>query len=316
MKKSIDQKVYSVFGNPQNLVFGKSQQYPAHFSVDCYDRKGLKKNTYHFNIIDDNSLFDTDKSHHKKEDYRAMFFEDERFKADFKKAKAYIDKGRFDKAVVYNTLVLTLEDSLQIKKCLSRITQANRTHFVYGQWTENKGFLGLSPEILFQKSENGKDTFKTISLAGTAPKKELSTILENFKLKEEHGLVTKHFKELFHKKNLPFKISETQIEPYHDLLHLKQNIHFHYEGDQENLISDLAPTPAIGMYPSQYLEKYWDMFKFNLEQDHDLYGGIFHFHNFKQSDAVVMIRNIQWVDNLLHINAGCGVIQDLSLIHI
>ena len=300
---------YSVFGHPHNLVFGKMHDSPADFSIDCYNRRGKKKNSYNY-LFTKLDLHKEEKTNFSsKKDIHSMFFDDERFKKDFNQAKISIERNEIKKVVIYNTLVLRLNKPFNAFSSLNKIQSANKSHFVYGQWTHNQGIIGLSPEILFKKSLPETNKFTTVSLAGTTSKEQSSKMLNDSRFNTEQGLVTEHFKEIFSKKNLPFNISKTQLEPYHNLVHLKQNIDFKYEGDGESLISELAPTPAVGIYPVRFLDKYWDNFVFNHESDFDLYGGVFHYNQSGKSDAIVMIRNIQWVNNLIYINAGCGIIK-------
>ena len=304
-------ETFSIYGQPDSLVLGIKSLRNADFRVDCYDRKGEKYINYGFKRFSLKNLSNSPEPNLNKK--ICMFYHSDRFEQDFYMAKELIAQGMLEKAVIYNSLIVTLENDFNIEHSLKKLQDVSSKHYVYGLWQSNEGFLGVSPEILFENSQTSKNKYNSVSLAGTVKVGEQKKLLNDKKLNNEHSIVTRHFAHYFEENNIPYKIFSKGMEPFQNLVHLKQGIEFSYSGSDECLISSLSPTPAIGVAPRKKLNSTWNQFIFNQNKENRAYGGTFHWQDETKNDAIVMIRNIQWKNNFLKVNAGCGIVTDSDL---
>lgn len=229
------------------------------------------------------------------------------FQLKFQELQESFKEGKLKKAVPYvfekSNEKMTL---LRLKKTvLKAIEFAEKTgHYIYGLWNSREGFLGVTPELLFQKKSK-ESTIQTMSLAGTVTK-DNENELESIKLKEEHDLVTQGIIESLEGVS-SFKISDKQMISFGDLLHSATRIDFSLNRpfDFKELVNLLHPTPALGAYPKQAGMKFLEQYEMKVPRGR--FGAPIGFTLDENAFCVIGIRNIQWDEKGMKIGAGCGV---------
>lgn len=184
----------------------------------------------------------------------------------------------------------------------------------YGYWNfsnhQSQGILGATPENLFTR-EGQK--VKTMAFAGTLPKGEGRTgneLLSDPKELEEHNLVVKDIVNVLSKYG-SVACSDTRVVELPALFHLQTDIELNMPDvvKSVDLMRELHPTPALGVYPRDYGFRWMQ----NLQQQgaRRRFGAPFGIQNLKTDYGVfvVAIRNIEWNETETSIASGCGVIS-------
>lgn len=238
----------------------------------------------------------------------------ENFQKGFRDLSKDIQEGKLKKAVPY-LFAHSFEQMSQSRlSCsLRRASQILKTKkgYFYGQWDDQGGILGISPEILFSHSQEQPQTIHTMAVAGTChPAEDHEAFFNNEKERHEHQLVVRGIQQSLEDLG-PLKIGEMQLLKLPTLTHLMTPIELTFS-DQfqfEPLVKRLHPTPALGAFPilegKQWLESY------NQHSPRHLYGAPIGFHHpvAGHSRCFVAIRNVQWDPSGMRIGAGCGVVK-------
>ncbi len=219
------------------------------------------------------------------------------FEDFFSASKAAIISKSIDKIVPYTYLEADIQPSAE--EMLNHLLLNDQDLYLYGSWDEESGFLGATPELLFDLTDT---RLYVEAVAGTAQEKDLLKAKEQM----EHEWVILDIKE----KLAPLgqvNIQEQIVKPYHNLYHLLTPIEVALDKKVsfDTIISLLHPTPALGAYPPDKgapLLKAWGEM-----QERGIYGTPFGYQFEGESRAYVAIRNIQWRDGKAKIFVGCGV---------
>jgi menaquinone-specific isochorismate synthase len=178
--------------------------------------------------------------------------------------------------------------------------------FLYGLWEEEEGFLGATPEILFQQ-QNGSNILETVACAGTYNEAQ-EDLKYCPKMLLEHDIVVQGIESSLK----PFgNVSCQPIKPmqFASLIHLvtPMSVELNQTFNFEQLVRVLHPTPALGAYPKNkgglWLEKY------QMNMPRGRFGAPVGFLYNNQASCYVAIRNVQWNKKGMMIGAGCGVIS-------
>lgn len=219
-----------------------------------------------------------------------------------KKAVPYLFAKSFDQMTEHR-FVHSLKRAVQVME--------NKKGYLYGQWDEKTGLLGISPEILFSHSQEEPQVIQTMAVAGTChPSQDQEAFFHNEKERHEHQLVVQGIRqsleELGH-----IKIGELQLLKLPTLTHLMTPIELTFSNafQFEPLIQRLHPTPALGAFPILEGKKWLE--EFNIQTPRHLYGSPVGFHHptAGYSRCFVAIRNVQWDSSGMRIGAGCGVVK-------
>lgn len=196
---------------------------------------------------------------------------------------------------------------------LSGLQQNPKNTYIHGLWTsEDEGFLGFSPEILFLCEKDNR--IKTMALAGTRSRKVDSPDPEEFlrdpKEQKEHQIVVQDI--LAQLSTLgKAKHSKTGLLELDYLIHLYTPLQVVAEvmPSFEDLVKLLHPTPALGVSPrSQFsLLKEW-------REGSTFLGSPFGIRWSEQNFlCLVAIRNIRWDKSHYFIDNGCGVVEESQM---
>ncbi|MGB0452552.1 MAG: chorismate-binding protein [Bacteriovoracaceae bacterium] len=294
----------AIFAYDNELYFGTESDQYCDFRINAVTRDGKSINSkcYRKGPLPLNA-------HNSWQDrIKSSSFNDQRFIDDYNIAKDLIEAKQLNKAVIYNTYEIELDKPFNVFELSLLRKKIPHNTSLYGFWKEDQGLIGLSPELLFEKQEN--NSFKTCALAGTSL--DETELLGKANTNEEQQTVFNHFESIFQKKNWLYQVSPKSTLSFGKLKHIHQEIVFHYYGKGDQLVSELAPTPAVGVFPSDKLKETWNNFNFNhLETP---YAGTFHFESQSHDKAIVMIRALEWKKNIVSVHAGCGIVKD-SILH-
>ena len=185
--------------------------------------------------------------------------------------------------------------------------------FPYAWVTGDRGFCGLTPEVLFNVR---KGRLNTMALAGTAKAEEQEVFAFDEKEIREHEFVAQTLVSKLSDIGMVTK-SERSILDLGALVHFHTPIEVFLYGDKniEDLIKRLHPTPALGPLPrtQQTMD---DLIRWREMLDCPAYfgapfgvfeDGVFH--------AVVTIRGVHWSGEDICVPSGCGVIEASRLVN-
>lgn len=238
----------------------------------------------------------------------------ELFSETFQKLQALFKENKLEKAVpyifAYASETMTLP---RLKASLKRALSVIETYpvFLYGHWNNEEGFLGVTPEILFEHDQTNPKVLKTMALAGTGKgSKNRHEFENNEKDLEEHRVVIEGIKQtLQHLGHV--SISKTEVLSLPALKHLltPMNVLLRHPFDFMSTVLCMHPTPALGAFPRQegalWLEDY------QMQLDRQNYGAPFGFKidSLGLSACLAAIRQVQWNALGMRIGAGCGIIE-------
>jgi menaquinone-specific isochorismate synthase len=222
-----------------------------------------------------------------------------------------IDKGEIEKAVPALRIVSSpsLKGS-ELVSLLSHLLVLPRGLIPYGMWNAKGGFLGASPELLFDLL--GKRVYSG-ALAGTARKFDSAHDLVNDpKELWEHKLVLDYLVDQFG------RIGEVSLESprlvsFGNISHLYTPIStiLNSSVDFSSLVNLLHPTPALGIYPKTGWKEKLKILGHNIGDSYASPFGVS--MPMDSSRCIASIRGLSWNSESLTCVAGCGVVQQSQL---
>lgn len=194
------------------------------------------------------------------------------FSRSFELAQDAFKAGEVKKVVPIALQEGTLRSALSDDQKLHLLEKLMKTPehlYAYGEWTQNQGFMGATPEVLFEK--NGAEV-KTMALAGTSGKDvSPNQFLNDPKERKEHQFVIDDIVDVL-KPLGAVQVAETRVAEFPALNHLQTNITLRLNQalSNDDLIRKLHPTPALGIYPrNTYFEKFR---QYPLQAERDFFG--------------------------------------------
>lgn len=181
--------------------------------------------------------------------------------------------------------------------------------YLYGHWDAKGGILGVTPEILFNRSAS---TLQTMALAGTCHKEQSEQEFKhNSKEQQEHQWVVDGIKEALSKWGQVITGS-LQVLSLPHLNHLMTPIEMMLPETVafEEIVKCLHPTPALGAFPKQ-IGMQW-LTEYGERMERGIYGAPFgvYYPQKQISRCLVAIRNVQWNKQGMRIGAGCGIVKE------
>jgi len=235
------------------------------------------------------------------------------FSRSFELAQDAFKSGEVKKVVpiaLQEGTLQTVLSAAQKLHLLERVMKTPEHLYAYGEWTDNEGFMGATPEILFEKI--GAEV-KTMALAGTSGK-DIQPIqfLKDPKERKEHQFVIDDIAQVL-KPLGSVVIGETTVAEFPALNHLQTNISVKLNQALSNdeLIQKLHPTPALGIYPrNSYFGKFS---QYPLQAERDFFGAPWGIETKDFALLLVAIRKWDWNDQKVKVFAGCGVVPESVL---
>lgn len=196
---------------------------------------------------------------------------------------------------------------------LSSLKSEEKAFYPYAWVQGEKGFCGLTPEVLFNIR---KGRLNTMALAGTARSSEQQVFAYDEKEIREHEFVAETIVSKLSDIGM-VKRSQRSILDLGVLVHFHTPIEVFLYGDKniDDMVRRLHPTPALGPLPRTE-ETMGDLIRwrevlgcplsfgapFGVLED-----GVFH--------AVVTIRGVHWDGEKVEVPSGCGVIEASRLVN-
>ena len=229
------------------------------------------------------------------------------YKRAFDDVMKKIHKGDIKKAVPYINFKAPKPNKFNQKflpYIIHSISKFQSSEYLYGFWTLSQGFVGVTPEVLVSRWGSG-GVVKTMALAGSEKISSSKSMTSNPKLLEEHKWVIQDIQNSL--SDFDVKIGCTYEKTYHAIKHLRTDISFESQDCVEALISLLAPTSALGVYPKNKLDQVKDILGGEARRD---YGAPFAFVNSEEFHCVVSLRGLFWDENFLYIPVGGGLVSE------
>ena len=231
---------------------------------------------------------------------------------DFSQIQSWIREKRLEKAVPS----VQWNSPASFKKAeffstLKSALKATRDNRVYGLWLKEQGFLGLTPELLFELDPTHRE-LQTMALAGTGERE--SDLLRDPKEMQEHTFVILKIIERLRQLGATVQQSPTQQRNFGSLSHLKTEIHAHFSRpvSEVSLLNALHPTPALGVFSEK--EDFHILKSLKGSRLREKMGAPFVVAlPDGRIQAWVAIRNVQWSATGLNVSVGCGIVEASDL---
>ena len=226
----------------------------------------------------------------------------------FNQIQANISSGQTEKIVASRQIQFTVDRNLSVTSMLQKLMDNNPNCFIFAYQKNEKCFIGASPEILVEKSN---DKILSYALAGTLSKsiKNAAEILRNDnKNLTEHDIVVKQIQAKLSARSNHVKSSDLELLELKNVYHLKTLLTANSE--RYSLIDwaeYLHPTPALGGFPSQTA---LDFLQKHEPQKRGLYAAPLGFIDQNGNGTIVVgIRSALIVKTELYAYVGCGIVS-------
>jgi len=236
----------------------------------------------------------------------------EGFKMAFRRIRREVLADRLEKMVP----VLTERGHLDqgtAASLLHHVLAAPNNLWGYGRVQGDGGFLGATPELLFQSSQN---EVQTMALAGTAKPGADDAFLSDVKEIEEHEIVAQFLIERLQTLGTVDRKPRTLCETA-GLRHFQSHIHATCTSapSANDLVRLLHPTPAVGCLPrtDEWLAKLREYRTFLKVPG--FFGAPFGFSQGDTQHMVVSIRGLAWQRNEITLPSGCGIVGGSAFDH-
>lgn len=235
------------------------------------------------------------------------------FIESFKKAQAAFRVGEVKKVVPFSVQkgslhqILTLAQKISLLRALAATPEKL---YAYGEWAADTGFMGATPEILFEKKGR---KLQTMALAGTSGK-DVNPVefLNDPKERKEHQFVIDDIVEVLGAfGNVHVETTAVVEFPAMNHLETRLSVDLTQTVSTDELIRKMHPTPALGIYPrNAYFEKFR---QYPLQSERGFFGAPWGIETKGSALLLVAIRKWDWSERNVQIFAGCGVVQESVL---
>lgn len=237
------------------------------------------------------------------------------FKMAFRRIRREVLGRRLEKMVPVLTERGTISSGHPVR-LLEKVITAPSNTWGYAFVGENRGFLGVSPELLFRMEDT---CVETMALAGTAKPGDQAHFLTDVKEIEEHEIVVRYLLERLG------ALGEAVREP-RGLCHTSSLLHFQTRltvtlastTKPDTLIHHLHPTPAVGCLPR---DEHWlarlREYREQLQVP-GFFGAPFGFIEPGENGPchiIVAIRGIGWEGSEAQLPSGCGIVSGSAFDH-
>ncbi len=237
------------------------------------------------------------------------------WKKNVSKACTLIESKKLDKVVLARKTTIETPTTIDPWRCVAHLFQAASSASIFAiQIDPHQAFIGATPEILF--SRKGR-IVNFEALASTAPigkdrREELfleKNLLSGKKELREFRYVESFIQESLSKLKASNAIaSSRQIikTPHVQHLYRKYKAQIPLEIDDQQILTVLHPTPALGGTPRDEAMRFIE----SVEPfDRGWYGAPLGMLSQEESFLSVAIRSAVIENNLLHLYAGAGIVE-------
>ena len=234
------------------------------------------------------------------------------FEKQFNDIKYSINEGGLKKTVPVVTSNAVHEDLESLfKSLIMKGANNDSPSYLYAFRNENKAFVGLSPEVLF---EMDKTSIRTMALAGTSAETNISDFIIDKKEELEHRIVVESLRRRLCRYGA---ISESEKSTLnlggilHFLTHIK--VMLEHEVSISEVLKQIHPTPAVGTVPR--VEK--NIIQLNEFREDSLtpefFAAPFGIKHDESFFSFIMIRGLFSDNNILSLPTGCGITKNSVL---
>jgi len=268
--------------------------------ISILSRWRQESSSFHIKTIDKFKFEFENKHQFEIQRAKLISTNDERFESDFKRIQENISLGKIQKGVAYNSFKLDLKFIPERSKLYN--ATSSPSHYVYGAWSDESGFLGVSPELLYTQKGNLAHTY---AIAGT----DKDATFKRDSIKPEHEFVVQGITESLENLGLNYKINSKDSIKFHDYSHKLTEIEIdnHLLMDSNRFL-EIHPSPAISGYPQKSFKSIKSELDFENIPESKYYAGLYKINSKSIDKTIVMIRNVFWDKDILEIHAGCGVV--------
>jgi len=183
--------------------------------------------------------------------------------------------------------------------------------YSYGWFENGKGFIGVTPELLFSQQ---RGQIHTMALAGTAASADKQQFICNQKEIHEHELVCDYLTATLSPHG-HLQRQTRQILELGELIHFKSEFILHNPATltEEFWLRLLHPTPALGIVPRSSLSLQQLLYWRRQLQTPAFFGAPFGCWYHGQFSAVVAIRGVHFDEHTLSLASGCGIVAGSDL---
>jgi menaquinone-specific isochorismate synthase len=231
----------------------------------------------------------------------------EQFEQMFATIQTKFARGELTKVVpvVFETAE-SIPDQNQIWFSFMALLKAPALLSPYGFWTEGRGLLGATPELLLR--QESETEFLTSAVAGTRSAETKVSLLESPKDMTEHQIVVEDILQRL-KMFGAVKKSKVREVAFGSIFHLKTDISLESKKPVPffEVLQRLHPTAALGTFPREPGLQWLSEQPGGLERGR--FGGPFGYLDDRGwGSAWVAIRSLEWNANQSRIGSGCGIV--------
>jgi menaquinone-specific isochorismate synthase len=194
---------------------------------------------------------------------------------------------------------------------LAALLHAPDASQIYGVWNAAEGMVGASPEILFQRLENGG--IETAAIAGTYPAAHGARMADDPKEMAEHQSVVDDLAQALAQFG-PVKVGRRELLCLPLLAHLKTDLRVEPSAPVSfaELVAALHPTAALGVAPRGAAPEL--LRRLDAGAGRGRLGAPFGIEwPDGRATCLVAIRNVQWQGRDVSLGVGGGVIAQSRL---
>jgi menaquinone-specific isochorismate synthase len=236
----------------------------------------------------------------------------ENFKMIFRRIRRDVLAGRLIKMVPVVTehgdLTCGDPDAL-----LHSVLQAKHGGWGYARIQGETGFLGITPELLF---ESQGQHLRTMALAGTAKPGADAAFLTDVKEITEHEIVVRFIEDQLSPLGTTTR-QERGLLQTAGLRHFHTPIHLDAAStlNADDLLTRLHPTPAVGCLPLSAETRSTLLGYRKMVDVPAHFGAPFGFSDGTRTTMVVSIRGLSWKGSRFTLPSGCGIVGGSAFDH-
>jgi menaquinone-specific isochorismate synthase len=234
------------------------------------------------------------------------------FKMAFRRIRKDVLSHRLRKMVPVLTETGSLAEG-DMRHLLKTVLHAPEGLWAYSFLKGSDGFLGATPEMLL--TLKGRH-LETMALAGTAKPGASEDFLIDAKEIDEHEIVASFVQEALQPLG-PVARAPRIPSQAGGLTHFRTSLSVELsdEGNLNDLVARLHPTPAVGCLPRDEASMAKLMEYRRQLQAPAFFGAPFGFKNGADFHCVVAIRGIGWEGGKVALPSGCGIVSGSAFDH-
>ena len=234
------------------------------------------------------------------------------FEIQFNVIKKSIKGGVLKKTVpVISSTAHTNDRESLIRSLIIKGAQNEGPSFLYAFQNGSCGFVGLSPELLFEIDDK---TIRTMALAGTSSESNLENFILDQKEETEHQIVVDSLRRRLGQYGA---ISESERRTHNlgGIVHFLTDIKIRLQQrlSISEVLRQIHPTPAVGTVPRN--KRNFSQLKSLRESSStpEMFAAPFGVKLNQSFFSFIMIRGLFFDDSIISLPTGCGITENSIL---